>query len=98
MIRRFPAQPTMMLFGQPQADHPTPRQRKASAGHSNHQANDQCDNGGNGDGHGDTPSIRNSTIVLMATKTTDHLTTWAQSRIGSLLAMRPLSYDYINRC
>jgi hypothetical protein len=61
VIRRFLSQPTMKLLRQANADHPTPgafHQRKASASHSNHQANDQSDNGGNRDGHGDTDPQR----------------------------------------
>ena len=60
MIRRFLSQPTMKLFGQAKADHPTPRalhQGKTSDSRSKHQANDQSGNGGNGDGHGNTPPI-----------------------------------------
>jgi len=68
---RFLSQPTMKLLRQPKADHPMSRpplrQGKAIDGCSKHQANDQSGNGGKGDGHGDTPSIRNSTIMLMAT-------------------------------
>jgi hypothetical protein len=57
---RFLSQPTMEFFGQPKADHPTPRafhQDKASDGCSKHQANDQSGNGSKRDGHGDTPPI-----------------------------------------
>jgi hypothetical protein len=61
MIRRLLSQPTMEFFGQPQTDHPMSRpslrQGKPSDGRSKHQANDQSGNGGNGDGHGDTPPI-----------------------------------------
>src|SRR4029453_7661413 len=75
----FLSQPTMKLLRQPKADHPMSRpplrQGKASDGCSKHQANDQSGNGGNGDGHGDTPSIRNSTIMLMATVRTGRRTT-----------------------
>jgi hypothetical protein len=60
---RFLSQPTMKLLGQSQTDHPMSRppfrQGKAGDGRSKHQANDQSGNGGNGDGHGDTPPIRN---------------------------------------
>jgi len=69
MIRRFLSQPTMKLFGQAKADHPTPRafhQHKASDDCSKDQANDQSGNGSKRDGHGDTPAIR--TKMLMATE------------------------------
>jgi len=36
---------------------PPLHQRKASDDRSNRQADDQSNNGGNGDGHGDTPAI-----------------------------------------
>jgi hypothetical protein len=68
VIHRFFAKATMKLFGQANTNHPTPRvlhQDKASDNRSNGQANDEAGQGRNGDGrHGDTPSIRNSTIML----------------------------------
>jgi hypothetical protein len=63
----FLSQPMMEVLGQPKADHPTPRalyQGKASAKRSKGKADNQSDNGGNGDAHGDTPPIRNSTIMV----------------------------------
>ena len=45
MIRRFLSQPTMKLFGQAKADHPTPRplhQRKASDGRSKGDPDNQA--------------------------------------------------------
>src|SRR5262245_3931645 len=87
MIPRFFAEPTMKLLRQSNADHPTPgmlHQGKASDNGSGHEAENQSDEGGNCGAHGDTPPIRNSTIMVMATErtaATDHLTTWAQSQI-----------------
>jgi hypothetical protein len=53
-------QPTLKLFGQANADHPTPgalHQGKASDDRSKGDPDNQG-NGGNGDGHGDTTSNR----------------------------------------
>jgi hypothetical protein len=64
VIRRFLSQATMKLLRQAKADHPTPgpsHQRKASDDRSKGDPDHQSDNGGNRDGHGDTPPIRNST-------------------------------------
>jgi hypothetical protein len=59
VIRRFFAKATMKLFGQANADHPTPRvlhQDKASDNRSNGQANNEAGQSRNGDRHGDTTS------------------------------------------
>jgi len=61
MIRGFLSQPTMKLFGQAKADHPTPRafhQHKASDDRSKGDPDNQASNGSKRDGHGDTPSNR----------------------------------------
>jgi len=42
-------------------------QDKASENSPNDDPDNQAGNGNKGDGHGDTPPIRNSTIMLMAT-------------------------------
>src|SRR5262245_56724687 len=71
MIPRFFAEPTMKLLRQSNADHATPgmlHQGKASDNGSGHEAENQSDEGGNCGAHGDTPPIRNSTIMVMATE------------------------------
>src|SRR5262245_53852051 len=68
MIPRFFAEPTMKLLRQSNADHPAPgmlHQGKASDNGSGHEAENQSDEGGNCGAHGDTPPIRNSTIMVM---------------------------------
>src|SRR5262249_11853349 len=73
MIPRFFAKPTMKLLRQSNADHPTPgmlHQGKASDNGSGHEAENQSDEGGNCGAHGDTPPIRDSTIMVMATERT----------------------------
>jgi hypothetical protein len=63
MIRRFLSQPTMKFFRQANTDHPMSRpplhHGEASDSRSKGDPNNQADNGGNGDGHGDTTSNRN---------------------------------------
>jgi hypothetical protein len=63
MIRRFLSQPTMKLFRKANADHPMSRpplhHGEASDTRSKGDPDNQADNGGNGDGHGDTTSNRN---------------------------------------
>jgi hypothetical protein len=79
VIRRFIAEPAVEFFGQANADHPRPvHQGKASDDGSGREAENQSDEGGNCGAHGNTPPIRNSTIMLIATErtaATDHLTT-----------------------
>jgi hypothetical protein len=71
MIRCFLSQATMKLPRQANADHPMSQlafhQDKASDNSPNDDPDNQAGNGDKGDGHGDTPPIRNSTIMLMAT-------------------------------
>jgi hypothetical protein len=70
VIRSFVSQATMKFFRKANADHPTPgvlHPPKASDASPNGDPDNQSGHGGKGDGHGDTPPIRNSTIMLMAT-------------------------------
>jgi hypothetical protein len=74
----------MKLLRKANADHPPSRvfhPPKASDNSPNGDPDNQAGYGSKGDGHGDTTSIRNRTIMLIATEATDHLTTWAQSQI-----------------
>jgi hypothetical protein len=61
---RFLSQPTMKLLRQAKANYPMSRppfrQRKASDGRSKGNPDNQSDNGGNRDGHGDTPPQENN--------------------------------------
>jgi len=71
MIPRFFAEPTMKLLRQSNADHPTPgmlHQGKASDNGSGREAENQSDEGDKCGAHGDTPPIRNSTIMVVATE------------------------------
>jgi hypothetical protein len=62
VIRSFVSQATMKFFRKANADHPTPgvlHPPKASDASPNGDPDNQSGHGGKGDGHGDTPAIRN---------------------------------------
>jgi hypothetical protein len=96
---RFLSQPTMKLFGQAKANYPMSRpplrQRKASDNRSYRQADDQSNNGGNRDAHGDTPAIRNSTIADRSSYDLGSVTDYDLS-LDRCFAMRPYAAKSIN--